>query len=1142
MEQLQNENIETNNEYKSYREEEDNRALVDSFLSNEDIEGIFAEEPKAEGEELEKPAEEVAEPQGEAGILKRVASDIGRGTIGEGPRSVASGVVKGLNQLARKGNEFNQAMGDVIAKGFIGTVGVGNKELTDKLLKRLEEQKGKRKDLKPLKEVTFKGGKTTEPESVTGNLIQGVSQFLTGFAVAGKVIGGEGFVANTIKSGFAEVLAFDEQEERLSDLVEKFPVLSNPLTRYMKSDPEDSKAEARFKQFLDSTIGDILTEPLFRGLKLLKDTRGIKKQATEEAVEKGLAVAGKEVVEEGLTAKNLTSIGNLDDENLILKKLKLGAKETEGLDPEQITKLGTRKPKSVDDIQINFARIDGPEDIKNAMQGLANETKLIKPIKKARRGVRTNEATLKSAQDIDGFETLLKRRSGQPLNAEQTTASRNFYYKTTDKLMELAKKSSSVEATDADHYAFRKMIAIHQATQKELLGARAEAGRSLQAWAIPIGATPQDKLKGMERILEEFGGADSTKELAQKLASFGDGNLNLSQINMITTKTATARTRDAMIEGWKLGLLTNPVTHSKNLISNISTSLILAGERYAQAISPTSPTSLKEANAFLWGIVSSQKEAFKNGAKALKTGQIGFGFDKVEAPFIRATSKDTLDLYGVAKPFAYAMDYYGKIVGTAGRALGAVDEYSKTVLYKSQIDALSMREGIEKGLKGAELTDYVSTLKNAPSDLIVAKSKEFALYGTFNKELGKTGKQFQRILNQQPYLKFAVPFVRTPANITKFTFERTPLALISKKVREDLVAGGHRQAQALARMGMGSSILMLGADMSLNGKITGAGPTDPKIRSTLRRTGWQPHSFKIGDKYISYQGVEPISSLFSMSADLTEIMTNYESYDIEQQEGLDNIVSASVLAFSDATINKTFLRGLSNVIEAMAMPEQKGERFLQRQLASFIPSGFGAVEKAVNPQMEYIFNIKDSFKSKIVGVSDSVAKRRNVYGEILQYRYPDENILDQTTSGVLSLFNPFYTSKEKDAPLDRFLLENGYWVGMPVKRQNFDGVNVDMRDYPEMYSRFLELRGQGVELIQYGNVNMKDALTGLVSGELPQSLIFESEFNNQEEKQALISKIVNDYGNEAKKQLRDEFSIIDQLILEDNNNNQRGLK
>jgi hypothetical protein len=192
---------------------------------------------------------------------------------------------------------------------------------------------------------------------------------------------------------------------------------------------------------------------------------------------------------------------------------------------------------------------------------------------------------------------------------------------------------------------------------------------------------------------------------------------------------------------------------------------------------------------------------------------------------------------------------------------------------------------------------------------------------------------------------------------------------------------------------------------------------------------------------------------------MAEILTNYEMYDIEAQDELDKISTATVLAISEATVNKTFLQGISTIMEAISDPDRFAPSYIRRTLSSFVPSGVAAVERAVDPKKEYVANISDAFKSRIPGFSSSVAKKRNVYGEEIQYRYPDESTLDQTTSGIASLFNPFYKSTIKDDPLDAFLLKEGYFVDMPSKSQTFDEVRINLSEYPEIYSRLTELRG-----------------------------------------------------------------------------------
>ena len=55
-------------------------------------------------------------------------------------------------------------------------------------------------------------------------------------------------------------------------------------------------------------------------------------------------------------------------------------------------------------------------------------------------------------------------------------------------------------------------------------------------------------------------------------------------------------------------------------------------------------------------------------------------------------------------------------------------------------------------------------------------------------------------------LTFVLPFVRTPVNIARYAFERTPFAPLVGQWRADIAAGGARADLALARMSTGTAI------------------------------------------------------------------------------------------------------------------------------------------------------------------------------------------------------------------------------------------------------------------------------------------------------------------------------------------------
>lgn len=980
--------------------------------------------------------------------------------------------------------------------------------------------------------------------TVTGGAIEAVTKFAVGFKGADKLaklgilgpqvgawLQGSGVLPQTVKGALGDLLAFDQHEARLSNVVQQIPALQNPVTEYLQAKPDDGFAEGKFKQAVEGVGLGALTNTLIKGVTLLKD--GLSERGTaaaaQEALKAGPAGAGAAAEQPGVSAENFSFLGDPNGEALLRKQQKLdaAAAEVQGAfgTPKQVP--STPSP-SINDYEINFSRINGPDDIKNLMDEMVNKPELKIGIEATRRGTQTNADTLATAQDIDGFESLMQRRTGEAFNAEHIVAARKIYYDTTDKLLQAAKMASDPNAGAIDQFAFRKLLATHQAVQKEFMGVRAEAGRALQAWSIPLAGSRPQNLRALEDVLNTHGGADASRELAGKLAAVGD-SLNTDQLNMIVQKSALARTGDALSEAWTLGLLTNPTTHVVNLGSNVMSSWLLGFERFGMAALPDSGVTMREGASFFRGMLESQRLALKNMAQSFRTGETGFGTGKIDLPRVRATAQDILDPEGKAGIFSKALDAWGAVLSKyAGGALSAADEYSKTVLYQAQTYALATRQGITQGLEGDALSNFVGEqLQNVPTS-IRQDAAAFANYGTFTQQLGNGGQAVQKLVAAHPILRFVAPFIRTPGNIFKFSAERTPLALLSKGIRDDIAAGGVRKATALSRIGSGTTMMALGTDWALQGKITGSGPADPKTRAALRRTGWQPYSMKVGDTWYSYSRFEPIATLMGTAADMGEILSNYEGYDAQQQGHVDNLAAAAAIAIANQAVGKTFLKGFADTVEMFSDPGRYGEKYLQKYAGSLVPAGVADLARAADPAQHDVNNMIDAIRSRIPGASLLVPPRRNIWGEEIKYFYPDEKSLAGAAADrVISLFNPVYYTAEKDAPLDKWLLHNGFSIDMPEKTQDFNGVRIDLRDYPQAYSRLVELRGNGTKLLQYGNQTMKQFFDNLATEKDPYGRhvgFFMSFGNSYDEQQNFVSQVVRDYQAAAKTQVLTEFS------------------
>lgn len=137
-------------------------------------------------------------------------------------------------------------------------------------------------------------------ESVLNSATMGISQMVTGLLGAGKIMGpikaiqatAKGRAAFEVgKAALASTVVLDPHEARLSDLVESFPSLQNPVTEYLASDPTDSVAEGRFKNAIESLGVDMALIGVVKVIKFFRagdDAAGLKEI---KKLEKGRADA-----------------------------------------------------------------------------------------------------------------------------------------------------------------------------------------------------------------------------------------------------------------------------------------------------------------------------------------------------------------------------------------------------------------------------------------------------------------------------------------------------------------------------------------------------------------------------------------------------------------------------------------------------------------------------------------------------------------------------------------------------------------------------------------------------------------------------------------------------------------------------------
>lgn len=711
---------------------------------------------------------------------------------------------------------------------------------------------------------------------------------------------------------------------------------------------------------------------------------------------------------------------------------------------------------------------------------------------KQRRGPVLSDEAVRQLAGQSGFtlQDLLDLKPGSVLAPEIQVKAREVYKATVDNMKQSA-KAYLATGSPQDFEEFAHAFTMAGLSTTRIIGTYSEAGRtfrllnqkypSLKKPGAAQATDPEFSIQDQYiqemykffRSVEEkskMGGFDQARtgpgmgpggmvspgQLAQMVV-----DLPSEEAMMAFAKAALKPTwGDMFYEIWVNGLLSGPITHSTNIISNAATLLWNIPER--QVASLIKPGSVRpgEAAAMVGGVLESVGDAWRLAWKAFKEDAPQFGASKLENMPRKAITADALELTGSV---GAAVDFLGNAIRLPGRFLMAGDDFFKSIAFRAELRSLAKRQAFrevnELGLTGKEAARKAKEIEQKiltdPPETIKQDAQEFAAYTTFTRELGTAGSAVQMAIQNVPFGRVVLPFIRTPANIFKFAGERTPLALASKAVRDELAAGGERQALALAKIGLGSMTMAFMASLAANGLITGGGPKDKVLRKQLELEGWQPYSFKVGNEYVSFARIEPLGSLIGMAADAADLMGQLGQKDSAE------LASALTVAISRNVANKTFVKGLAGTLNAVTSQDvHVVKSFLEKELPTLMPysSAMGQTAKNVDPVMRDVQSILDAFKAKVPGFSDELPPQRNLYGD---------KVLLQGGMGP-DLFSPLYVREIKDDPVAHELNRLAYPFTMPSR--HIDGIQLT----PKLYDRYAELSGKGSELT--GRQSLHDAL------------------------------------------------------------------
>jgi hypothetical protein len=1009
-------------------------------------------------------------------------------------------------------------------------------------------------------------------DRVLPSLTRGVTQFVTDFIPfnrfakflrMGKVVG------PAVAGGATLATAFDPFEKRLSNLVNDYaqehPAFANSVTEYLAADPKDSEGEARFKNALEGMGLGLAAEGLVRSLKVFKFAKA---KVAEEATAAPAADATASAAQVEVKAADAAGAPKATTAPVVRAKPYVQVPK-EQMDTFVSELTGTaEKPVSAqhalsslaragEGIDFNFERVAAEGNVKALLNDASSTFQsLMNKVKGGVDGVRTHD-TVEEIAKLTGTDAAhINNLYANTKNLDSKFfAARQVLVSSAKRLSQLAEKAAGAEGTDLDLIALRSHANLHVAIQAEVKGVQTEIARAVSAMRITAKGTID--ADALDTLLRTTGGRGVNKAFAKAITKMTDP----VQISNFVRQGAYGKTRDAVIEYYINSILSGAPTQVVNILSNtvmipmaVSDRLLTAGigaARQAVGLGSKDRAAFIEANGQVFGIVQGLKDAlgvstrgmesfkkavslsgkgkFKEAAEVLRQDADEFGSvyrtAVTEEPVLdpmtklehrhKAISAQAFEATGITGKM---IDYLGFVTGLPSRALVTADELFKTVHHRMELYSQAYRTAADKGLTGEAFKTEVANIVKAPSRDMNASAIRAAREGTFTQELGQFGGTVQKAAAIAPTMRLVVPFIRTPANILKYVGVRTPLLnLAAESQRAALKAGGRQADLVMAKMSTGLGLYALAFSLAERGVITGGPPSDPDVARFQHRDGKvKDYAFHIGDEYIGFDRSDPLGMFFGLAADIHTIANTYYG-----EDGVDmsELPSVAMMAISNNLTNRTWLSGVSSLIQALdtrqGETDPKALRYVRDMSAAFVPNFLKGVRTSgEDAEVKEVWGFVDAWKNKLPGYSKDVPAQRSLFGE---------KVLVPNRLGP-DFLSPIANPTGSDDPVVKEIMRLGIGFKKPDKKIG----NVMLT--PQLYTRRDELAGKEVK--DGAGRNLHDRLAYEMSTERYKNATDgDSEYEGS--RGYITKRVVAAYRQMAEQQLMKEHPELQKAVRDD---------
>lgn len=628
-----------------------------------------------------------------------------------------------------------------------------------------------------------------------------------------------------------------------------------------------------------------------------------------------------------------------------------------------------------------------------------------------------------------------------------------------------------------------------------LTAVETNAGQSVQAARLLKSLTPEGRIFTVQRMVSNLEAQVNKGRSKQVELNVPDALLNAYQ--SAETETAQRAALDDIyqnvadqvpttlregLQQWRyFSMLTNPSTHAKNIMGNISGAIAKIGKDNLAALGET----------IFIGDREGRTKAFLNPLN--KTDQNLLNMAWADYDTAADLYEDSVGKYSASAGEINDRRRYWKINDPQNALTRGMDKFLAGAEKVSDFNtkALEMEDvWFSKPMYTAALAGYMKAnhmteITDAARTYAMSEAKR----GTYN-DLNAVSKWASQIGNDSKIGRFLAgtiyPFKKVPANVMVRTVEYSPLGYIKGMYDLIQMQRGNTDITTakiiddFAAATTGTALLELGVLLAKQGILRATGTGDDKEKEQQKNAfGAKDFSILVGDTYIPIDSLTLTGTGLLTGAQIWEAAQNARNGD--EPISFNDVLDA-LSKITDPVFEQSMLSGLDSILSTIQNSGNKdinygelgakmGVQILGNYIGQYVPTLVGRVASSMDENQRSTYIEPDGAWGPVQSAVQGVQKKVPVWRENMaitrgNWGVPvSGNGADGTLAAIGKAVTPVYPSKAKTDPVEQEIarlhsVNSDYsnFYTRPKKSISVDGTDVKLTS--GQYDRYTETRGQ----------------------------------------------------------------------------------